>query len=112
MIKASRYIQAVVNLPELPEDRLYDYRIPDSWNFTPALGSRVLLPFAGRKVEAVVWGAQKPTYQEQLKEVIAVLDDTPFLTKFQLSLIEWLAQRFFLSTPGSVAPFFSSRVKF
>jgi primosomal protein N' (replication factor Y) len=106
LIKASRYIQAVVNLPELPEDRLYDYRIPDSWNFTPALGSRVLLPFAGRKVEAVVWGAQKPTYQEQLKEVIAVLDDTPFLTKFQLSLIEWLAQRFFCRRQDLLRLFF------
>ena len=95
LTQTNRYLQVLINLPELPEDRLYDYKIPDGWNFTPPLGSRLLLPFAGRKVEAIVWGHQPPTYQHQLKEVEAVLDEAPLITTFQISLIEWLARRFF-----------------
>ncbi len=111
MIETSRYIQAVVNLPELPEDQLYDYKVPKGWNFIPPSGCRILVPFGRRKVEAVVWGNQKPTYDpEQIKEIIAILDDTPLLNKNQISLIEWMAQRFFcrrqdllhlFSPPGS-----------
>ncbi len=111
MTETSRYIQAVVNLPELPEDLLYDYMVPKGWNFTPPSGCRILVPFGRRKVEAIVWGNQQPTYDpEQIKEIIAILDDTPLLNKNQISLIEWMAQRFFcrrqdllrlFSPPGS-----------
>ncbi|HHW12346.1 MAG TPA: primosomal protein N' [Firmicutes bacterium] len=90
-----RYVQACVNLPELPDDRLYDYHIPADWPFIPSPGSRVLVPFAGRRAEAIVWGCQEPTYPETIKDVLAVLDDTPLLTPDQMSLIDWLAMRYF-----------------
>ena len=107
----NRYLQVLINLPELPDDRLYDYIIPDGWNFTPPLGSRLLLPFAGRKVEAVVWGHQPPTYQQPLKEVEAVLDEAPLLTTFQISLIEWLARRFLCRRQDLLPLFFPPGLK-
>lgn len=94
-MKTSRYIQVCVNLQELPDDRLYDYQVPADWPFVPSPGSRVLVPFAGRRAEAIVWDCQEPTYSERIKEVLAVLDDTPLLTPDQMSLIDWLARRYF-----------------
>ncbi|NLC54048.1 MAG: hypothetical protein GX770_08805, partial [Firmicutes bacterium] len=94
-MNTSRYIQVSVNLQELPEDRLYDYHVPDDWPFVPSPGYRVLVPFAGRRVEAIVWDCQKPTYPEKIKDVLAVLDETPLLTPAQMSLIDWLARRYF-----------------
>ncbi|HEY8392324.1 MAG TPA: primosomal protein N' [Capillibacterium sp.] len=90
-----RYIQVIVNLPELPEDRLFDYAIPEDWPFVPSPGMRVLVPFAGRRVEAIVWDHRPPSYQEEIKEVLLVLDDLPLLTPAQMDLIEWMARRFF-----------------
>jgi len=94
-MKTRRYIQVIVNLPELPEDRLFDYGVPEDWPFVPPLGSRVLAPFAGRRAEAIVWDHRAPTYQEKIKDVLMMLDDTPLLTPAQMDLIQWLAQRFF-----------------
>lgn len=94
-MKTRRFIQVIVNLAELPEDRLFDYGIPDDWPFVPAPGSRVLVPFAGRRAEAIVWDHRPPTYQEEIKDVLMVLDDTPLLNPAQMDLIEWLARRFF-----------------
>ncbi|NLM36935.1 MAG: primosomal protein N' [Firmicutes bacterium] len=94
-MKPGRYVQVCVNLPELPDNRLYDYQIPADWPFVPPAGSRVLVPFAGRRAEAIVWGCQEPTYPEKIKDVLAVLDDTPLLTPDQMSLVDWLAGRYF-----------------
>jgi primosomal protein N' (replication factor Y) len=110
-MKTGRYIQAIVNLPELPEDRLFDYRIPEAWSFVPPLGSRVLVPFAGRRAEAIVWGHQPPTYQEKIKEVLMVLDDTPLLTPAQMDLIHWLARRFFCRRQDLFRLFFPPGLK-
>ena len=94
-MKTGRYIQVCVNLPELPDNRLYDYHVPADWPFVPALGCRVLVPFAGRRAEAIVWACQEPTYPERIKDVLAVLDELPLLTPEQMSLIDWLARRYF-----------------
>src|SRR5690606_23147066 len=90
-MKTGRYIQVCVNLPELPDNRLYDYHVPADWPFVPALGCRVLVPFAGRRAEAIVWACQEPTYPERIKDVLAVLEELPLLTPEQMSLIDWLA---------------------
>ena len=94
-MEACRYIQVVVNLPELPAERNFDYHIPEDWKLIPPLGSRVLVPFAGRRVEGIVWGNQEPTYAEKIKDVHGVLDETPILTVEQMSLIEWWRSGFF-----------------
>jgi primosomal protein N' (replication factor Y) len=110
-MKACRYIQVVVNLPELPAERYFDYHVPEDWELIPPLGSRVLVPFAGRRVEGIVWGNQEPTYAKKIKDVHGVLDETPILTAEQMSLIEWLAQRFFCRRQDLFRLFFPPGVK-
>jgi primosomal protein N' (replication factor Y) len=110
-MEACRYIQVVVNLPELPAERNFDYHIPEDWKLIPPLGSRVLVPFAGRRVEGIVWGNQEPTYAEKIKDVHGVLDETPILTVEQMSLIEWLAQRFFCRRQDLFRLFFPPGMK-
>ena len=48
------FARVVVNLPGLPEDRLFDYFIPEELVEIALPGARLLVPFSGRKAEAVL----------------------------------------------------------
>ncbi|NLZ45012.1 MAG: hypothetical protein GX894_09155, partial [Clostridia bacterium] len=43
------FARVVVNLPGLPEDRLFDYFIPEELVEIALPGARLLVPFSGRK---------------------------------------------------------------
>lgn len=92
----ARIVKTVVNLPQLPDDRLYDYLIPPEWDEVPAPGMRILAPFGGQRVEAIVWAhASASTTSVALKEVLATLDEEPIFDDLQRRLIDWMAQTFF-----------------
>lgn len=98
MKRSPVYARVVVNLPGLPGDRLYDYLLPAELEETAVPGVRLLAPFGGRKVEAVLWEVTTNSdypERENLRPVLAVLDEEPLLSGFQLSLIDWMAGRFF-----------------
>lgn len=103
---AGRYIQVVVNLPQLPDDRLYDYLAPADWKTVPLPGARVLVPFGGQKAEAVVWKTADRSNRGKIREIIAVLDTEPLLSGFQLSLIDWMAEHFFCRRSDLLRLFF------
>ena len=91
------FARVVVNLPEVPEDRLFDYPLPEELAETALPGARLLVPFGGRKAEAVLWEISTDSEyrdREDLRPVLAVLDGEPLLSGFQLSLIDWMARRF------------------
>jgi primosomal protein N' (replication factor Y) len=111
---APLFARVVVNLPELPADRLYDYLLPEELGVTALPGARVLVPFGGRKAEAVLWEiTPESAYgeREDLRPVLAVLDEEPLLSGFQLSLIDWMARRFFCRRCDLLRLFFPPGVK-
>lgn len=92
----ARVVKAVVNLPQLPDDRLYDYLIPPEWDEVPAPGMRILAPFGGQRAEAIVWAhAPASTAPIVLREVLETLDEEPIFDDLQRCLIDWMAQTFF-----------------
>jgi len=111
---APLFARVVVNLPEVPEDRLFDYLLPEELAETALPGARLLVPFGGRKAEAVLWEISTDSEyrdREDLRPVLAVLDGEPLLSGFQLSLIDWMARRFFCRRCDLLRLFFPPGLK-
>lgn len=108
------FARVVVSLPGLPEDRLYDYLLPEELAETALPGARLLVPFGKRKAEAVLWEITTDSAyrdREDLRPVLAVLDGEPLLSGFQLALIDWMARRFFCRRCDLLRLFFPPGLK-
>src|SRR5687767_7683715 len=89
-----RAVQVAVPVPAI--DAL-TYSLPDSLP-TPVVGSRVLVPLGKRVLTGVVVGSQGLgardsglTEATEVKDVIDVLDDAPFLPADVVKLVGWVA---------------------
>ncbi len=87
-----------VALP-LPFQAPFTYRLPRGAAIPPT-GCRVQVPFAGRRVIGVVTGpADRPGERLKLRDVTAVLDESPLVTQPLLDLASWVAEHY-LAPPG------------
>jgi primosomal protein N' (replication factor Y) len=87
-----------VALP-LPFQAPFTYRLPRGAPI-PQMGCRVQVPFAGRRVIGVVTGAAEPPEKKmKLREVAAVLDESPLVEPPLLELAAWVADHY-LAPPG------------
>jgi primosomal protein N' (replication factor Y) len=86
----------------VPLTRLFDYVLDDSLP-APQVGCRVRVPFARREVTGVV--LELPTTSdmpaEQLKPLVAVLDEAPLLDPDLIANLMWAA-RYYQHPPGEV----------
>ncbi|NLM46984.1 MAG: primosomal protein N' [Firmicutes bacterium] len=94
----SKYAEIIVKIHNLKEDRAFTYRIPPSLSVEP--GSRVLVPFGSRTVPGyciALTDKTAPGVEQQLKDILAVLDEQPVLTPELISLAFWGAKRYLCS---------------
>ncbi len=90
-----------VALP-VPLDKAFTYKLPGAMQSRIALGVRVAVPFAGRKLTGVVVGLQaNPSDDGGIKDVIRVLDEEPVLDEHLLRLGRWIAE-YYCSPIGEV----------
>lgn len=87
--EAAVFVQVAVPTPVA---RLFDYRWPVNAP-PPSVGARVVVPFARRKMIAIVVGvaSESGVPAARLKNVSAVLDNAALLTDDILSLLTWAA---------------------
>lgn len=73
-------------------DTPFSYLVPEHLcpNIEP--GRRVLVPFGRRKITGYVLGPATPTEQWELKEIVAVLDDTPLIVPREMEFFKWIAE--------------------
>jgi len=85
-------VTADVILP-IPVDQSYTYRVPGGLAAEAQVGSRVLVPFGGRRLTGVVVEEGPPpgTLGFEVKDVLDVLDDVPTCTEELLDLTRWMA---------------------
>ena len=87
-----------VALP-LPFQEPFTYRMPAGAP-VPERGTRVQVPFGGRRAIGVVTGpAAPPAGDVRLKEVSSVLDEVPLVAPPLLDLAAWVAEHY-LASPG------------
>ena len=70
-------------------DIFYSYTIPENLKSKAEIGSRVLVPFGRSKTakrQGVIFGFAEKQNNIRYKDIISVLDDTPFFTEENLKL--------------------------
>jgi primosomal protein N' (replication factor Y) len=89
-----RYVDVLIDIPHTSVDQLFTYKVPSAWNNLPLIGSRVIVPFGRRRAEAMVWRECENTDRHDIKDILEVLDEHPILTPSQMSLCDWIAQKY------------------
>jgi primosomal protein N' (replication factor Y) len=83
----------------LPFQQPFTYRLPRGVP-VPARGCRVQVPFGSRRAIGVVVGAAEATDEEvRLRDVVAVLDESPLVGPPLLDLAGWISDHY-LAPPG------------
>ncbi|MFC1453100.1 primosomal protein N' [Verrucomicrobiota bacterium] len=72
-------------------DREFDYLIPPSLEGKVALGSRVTIPFGRRRTQGYVVGFAGRSDHPNLKSVIGLVDEKPYVDGPMLELVRWAA---------------------
>lgn len=82
---------------------LYHYRVPEYFEDKIIIGGRVAVELGIRKVySAIVYEIFDTTnHPQKLKDIIAVLDDTPIVSSEQIKLWEWIST-YYLASMGDV----------
>jgi primosomal protein N' (replication factor Y) (superfamily II helicase) len=94
---AARLVAVAVPVPALG---LLTYRVPDAVP-TPVPGARVLVPLGGRVLTGLAIGeAPAPDAAVELRELLEVLDEQPFLPPDVVQLTEWVAD-YYIAGPGA-----------
>ncbi len=84
-----RYCEAA--LP-VPVDRLFTYELPLPLRYRAQAGCRVLVPFGGRKLTAVLLRVHDDLPAHEAREVLTLLDEEPVLDGELLRLGKWIAE--------------------
>ncbi|MBR4549533.1 MAG: primosomal protein N' [Oscillospiraceae bacterium] len=85
-------------------DRPYDYLVPEELAARAVPGVRVYVPFArgNRRCEGIILAVTDHSDFEQLKTVLAVLDEEPVLNAEQIRLALFMRERFFCTVYDAV----------
>ncbi|MBS3948875.1 MAG: primosomal protein N' [Dethiobacter sp.] len=86
------FVQIIVAIHSDAVDRPFTYRVPARLKLK--VGSRVVVPFGGRRVAGYCVGLSPDALTGEIKEIEQVLDEEPLLTAELLALAEWGAGRF------------------
>lgn len=74
-------------------DKTFTYNIPDILEDKVKIGTRVLVPFANRKLEGFVLEIGKYKEDFNLKSIISVIDDDPVLTSELITLGYYMSKK-------------------
>lgn len=84
--------RVVVNIPGIKE--LFDYDIPDGMD-NVSEGSLVVVQFGNLRAQAVVVEIARESAIQDRKNLLAVLDAQPVITRNQILLANWMAKHFY-----------------
>ncbi len=95
LIAIHTYAGVIVDVRASSVDRIFHYLIPTS---LPKIqvGHRVLVPFGNRRLEGYVLEFTDITDidETKIKSIIKLLDERPMLTKEQIQVARWMANRY------------------
>jgi primosomal protein N' (replication factor Y) len=82
---------------DIPIDKVFDYRIPESQRDRAAVGVRVRAPFRAGHKAGVVVSLSERTEAPYTKSIVSVLDDAPLVDPPTLGLARWMADYYLCS---------------
>jgi len=86
-----KWVEVVVNLPTSKLNNTYTYTVPDHLINEAVFGKRVLIDFAGHKVDAYIVAEKDLDGSSPTKTLLSVLDIEPVFDLSLLNLARWMA---------------------
>ena len=94
----SEYAEVIIDLVSNAVDRPFHYTIPPEMQKDLQPGMRVTVPLGNRRTQGYVLRLLNETAIDNLRDIIAITDPDPILTKEQLALAHWLSLRYYCRT--------------
>jgi len=111
MDKNGPYAEIIVDLRTRKADRVFHYAIPPEYKDQIVVGSRVLVPFGGRRLAGYVVGFGYPEDAVRIREIDGILDREPVFTPELLKLARWMAENYLCSTAGAFGRILAPRLQ-
>lgn len=93
-IDMPKYVEVVT---DLPVDRSFQYKLPDSLQFEPAVGKRVWVPFRNRKKLGYIVELTEEAKVSSPRALIEIIDERPVISENLLELASWIKRNYFCS---------------
>ncbi|MDY4187317.1 MAG: primosomal protein N' [Candidatus Borkfalkiaceae bacterium] len=102
--------EVIVDIAHSATDRVFDYKTGD---LCVSAGCRVVVPFAGRKIEGIVISVKEKSDlpEQKLKSILEIADDVPALTEESLSLAYYISKRYFVTKAAALRLFLPSEMR-
>jgi primosomal protein N' (replication factor Y) len=91
------FAHVIVDIPARQTNRPFTYSVPSEMTALVAPGSRVTVPFAGRKLQGIIveLAATSELAAAKIKPLLQLLDVTPTLSDELVQLAGWLSDTYF-----------------
>lgn len=100
--------QVIVDIATSEVDRIFDY----SCTRDVTLGCRVVVPFGNMKIEGIVIGLkEKSDYEKGVKPILRVIDQTPAITKENLSLMYFMRDKYHIPCALALRQFLPTEMR-
>ncbi|MCC8097503.1 MAG: hypothetical protein LIO44_02865, partial [Eubacterium sp.] len=93
-----KYAEIIIEIKAKEVDRVFCYIVPESLEDKICEGMRVSVPFGrgSRPTEGYVIGiSDKPSTTYRLKEITALKDEFPVLSKTSIELAKWMREKYY-----------------
>ncbi|MBG7617515.1 MAG: primosomal protein N', partial [Chloroflexi bacterium] len=94
------YAEVAVNSP-IGKRRAFSYAIPS--HLSVLAGQAVLAPFGSKTLQGIVLSLSDKPSVEQVRDITAVIDPNPLLSKDDLRLADWLSRYYLCPIFDAVA---------
>ena len=96
-----RFAEVAVDAPA-GHGRTFSYSFPDSLDLKP--GQLVRVPFGAQRLQGIVFSLVAAPKVPETREVLGVVDATPYLTPVQLDLARWVSDYYLCSLFEASSP--------
>ena len=103
--------EVIVDILNSNVDKIFDYKMQPDANYT--VGSRVLVPFAGRKIEGYIINTKDASTLDdaKLKTIIQPLDTQPVLSQKMVQLCFFMKEKFYLRLADTIRLFLPPEIR-
>ncbi|MDO9534571.1 MAG: primosomal protein N' [Bacillota bacterium] len=94
-MKEDLYAQVILDLVSDAVDKPFQYFIPEELRDQVEIGTRVLVPFRSKKINAYIVAMDREPVVKNTREIINVVENNPILLQEFVELSYWVSRRFF-----------------
>lgn len=105
-----QFAEIIVDISARGVDRVFHYAVPAGLEDKVKPGSRVLVPFGGRKLAGYVVGFSYPERDVKVRDIAGILDEEPVLTADLLEIARWMAESYLCSTAEAFSRIIAPRL--